>query len=313
MKKQNFARSKKFNDIVFYAVMAAWPLLHFAMFYIGKNFNSILNMFRVYDRTGNYTWSFTDSFTKLVAEIKNESLMQYALPNSVVGYLIVAVLGNLATVFFSYYVYKKAPAAGFFKVMLFLPQMISAVVMVSLFSYFVEDMIPAMLDAVFGLKGVRFLSNAQTRFGTILFYCVWVNFGGSILLFLGSMQSISDSVVEAAQLDGAVGAREFFYITLPSIFPTLTTFIVVGIVMIFTDQFHVYSFYGQSADTRCYTVGYYVFNKISTARSMQAYPMLSALGNIMTLIAVPVTLGTKWLLETFGPSTEEKKYGKKKY
>jgi ABC-type sugar transport system permease subunit len=197
--------------------------------------------------------------------------------------------------------------------MLFLPQILSTMVMAALFSYLVENLIPEIVEKVFNTEMVGLLENAKTRYGTIIFYCVWVNFGGSILLYLGAMQNISDSVVEAAELDGAVGIKEFVYITFPLIFPTITTFVVVGVVGIFTEQFHVYSFYGDYANPQIYTIGYYMFSKITKGgSSMVSYPMLSAMGNIMTIIAVPLTMGIKFLMEHYGPSTEEKKHAKNK-
>ena len=312
MKKSNFTSSKKFNDIFFYAVMSAFPIVHFCIFYIGVNFNSVLNMFRMYDVTGNYVWNFTASFKKLITVMETDSLMKYALPNSIIGYLVVSILGSIMGILFSYYIYKKAPCSGFFKLMLFLPQIISTMVMCALYVYLVEVMIPATFKNLFGIEMNGLLENSKNRFTVIMVYCVWVNFGGSLLLYLGAMQNISDSVVEAAELDGAVGIREFIYITFPSIYPTITTFVVVGLVGIFTEQFHVYSFYGDYAQPQIYTLGYYLFSMISKAEgSMVNYPMLSALGNIMTLIAVPLTLGVKYLMERFGPSVEERAHGKK--
>jgi len=230
MEKNNFTKGKKFNDIIFYAVMASFPLIHFAIFYLGVNFNSILNIFRVYSLDGSYKWSLTASFERLILVIKEDSLIKYALPNSLIGYLLVSILGTVIGVLFSYYVYKKAPFSGFFKVMLFLPQIVSSMVMAVLYSYLVDVMIPTIIQQVFGVEMRGLLESAQTRFSTIMFYCIWVNFGSSILLYLGAMQNISDSVVEAAELDGAVGIREFIYITFPSIYPTMVTFVVVGIV-----------------------------------------------------------------------------------
>ena len=60
-----------------------------------------------------------------------------------------------------------------------------------------------------------------------------------------------------------------------------------------------------------FTIGYYLLSKVTKAgKSMVEYPTLSTMGNIMTLIAVPLTLGVKYLMERFGPTTEERKNAK---
>ena len=312
MKKLSNTNGKKFNDVIFYIVMSAFPIIHFCVFYIGINGNSILNMFRQYDQYGNYSWSADAAIKKMINVIVNDSVMRYSIVNSITGYLIVTILGSVITILLAYYIYKKAVFGGFFKIMLFIPQIVSTMVMVVLYIYLVDTIIPAVVNDVFGGTMTGLMGNAQNRFPMIIFYCVWVNFGGSILLYLGAMQNIPDSVVEAAALDGAVGFKEFIYITFPSIYPTITTFVVVGIVGVFTDQFHVYSFYGDYADPQIYTMGYYLFSKITKAgQSMVDYPMLSAMGNTLTLIAVPLTLGIKYIMEHFGPTTEERVHAKK--
>lgn len=55
-------------------------------------------------------------------------------------------------------------------------------------------------------------------------------------MYLGSMNTISDSVIESAQLEGAGFFTEFFHIVLPLCYSTIVTFLVVGIASIFVNQ-----------------------------------------------------------------------------
>ena len=122
-----------------------------------------------------------------------------------------------------------------------------------------------------------------------------------MLLYSGAMGSISDSIVEAASLDGATPAREFFNITLPMIYPTIVTFLITAIAAFFTNQVNLFSFFGENAKLQNITLGYYLYNETQLA-SAGEYPYLAAMGLCMTFIAVPVTIIIKRLLEKFGPS-----------
>jgi ABC-type sugar transport system permease subunit len=119
---------------------------------------------------------------------------------------------------------------------------------------------------------------------------------------MGAMNSISESIVESAKIEGANSIQEFFFITIPMIFSTITTFLVVGIAGIFASQMNLFSFYGTDADAHLYTVGYYLY--ASTAKATFAdYPRLSAFGLVLSAVAVPITYSVKYLLEKFGPKT----------
>src|SRR6185503_9226891 len=54
--------------------------------------------------------------------------------------------------------------------------------------------------------------------------------GTFMLLFLAALQSIDDSVNEAAALDGATEWRKFRYITVPMIRPMLFTVVTLGLI-----------------------------------------------------------------------------------
>ena len=101
-------------------------------------------------------------------------------------------------------------------------------------------------------------------------------------------------------MDGATGLKEFFHITLPSVYPTITTFIVVGVAGIFTNQFHLYSFYRGGAPNELWNLGYYLYaetQKVTAANSMAEYPLLSAIGLLITVVVIPLTFIVKGLME----------------
>ena len=297
-KKVKTISSQKKHALIFYVIMLAFPVLQFSVFYVGVNFNSVLMSFQSFDvASGAYKMDWLVNIEKVARELSTFT-MTNAMKNSAVAFLVSIVVGVPLTLVFSYYVYKKYILSGLFKIVLFLPSIVSSIAMVLMYKYFVENAIPSMFGLEQGLLG-----DSQTAFVTVLFYSVYMGFGSGVLLYSGAMGGISDSIVEAAQIDGASPAEEFFKITLPLIYPTIVTFLITAIAAFFSNQVNLFSFYGENAAVQNYTLGYWLYNQTQLA-SMGEYPFLAAMGLFMTVVVVPITLIAKKLMEKFGPRTD---------
>jgi multiple sugar transport system permease protein len=279
------------------------PVIQFCIFYIGVNFNSILLAFKNYDYLdGSYSFVGFENFRQVFYDLRTIPYLRSSLVNSLVLYFL-GLFGSVLALFFSFYISKRWILSGVFRVVLFLPSIISSIVLVLMFKYFVERAIPAFTELLFHKETQGLLSNLDTQLGTIRFYCIWSGFATNVMLYTGAMSGISDSLYEAAKLDGANTFQEFWHISLPMIFPTITTFLVTGIAGIFVNQMNLYNFYGLKAEYNLYTFGYYLYQAIQQA-TIADYPYLSSMGLILTMVAIPLTYLVKFLLEKYGPSAD---------
>jgi ABC-type glycerol-3-phosphate transport system permease component len=171
--------------------------------------------------------------------------------------------------------------------------------MAILYKYFILNALPELWLKLFHKEIVL-----EIGFVELVFFGMLMGIGPNILMYVGAMGGISESLSESAQLDGCGLIQEFWYITLPCVYPTLVTFLVVGLVNIFTNQLNLYNFYQGSANTNLYTFGYYLFRGAQRAQSVAEYPVLAAMGIIFTIVIVPVTLLFRKLLVKFGPSAD---------
>ena len=304
--KQPMKRETK--RIIFYTLMMIFPFAQFALFYVYVNFSEIMLAFQVYaEKTGSaigfdITYSL-ENFAYVYNYVFNKGNIPL-ITNSVIYYVLHTAIGTTLALAFSYYIYKKYFLSELFRVVLYLPQVISGIVISLLFKYMMNDVYLVLSGAEWGL-----MDNPDTVFPTLIIYNLWLGFGTNILLYSGAMSGINDSIVESAHLDGVNTIQEFVYITFPMIFSTFSTFIIAGLSGIFTQQLHLFSFYGTSAPKEIRTLGYYIH--ISTLQSgvirkqgFFTYSELSALGLMITLIVLPITFGVRALFEKFGPSME---------
>lgn len=300
------AMKKSTKNMIFYCIMFTIPVLWFSYFYVGVNVNSIIMAFQKYDfSTGDYVWAGWLNFRNFFRQWADATAMLTMLKNSLYGFLCTLGIGMPLGLLFSFYIYKKKPGYAIFKVILFLPSIISAMVLAVMFKNFTESTLPPLMEKWFGLEMQGLLSNNDTQFGTILFYNVWIGFGSGILLYSGAMSRVPESIVESAQLDGISPVKEFFYITFPLIFGTVSTFIITGVAGLFTNQLNMYNLFSDGVNPASMTFGYYLFKGIAAASSTADYPYYAAIGLCLTIVAVPITWGVKFLCDKFGPENVE--------
>ncbi len=304
--KLPMSRDKK--RLIFYTILMIYPVVHLSIFYVYANISALAMAFQKYSEgtTTQYQidFVFLDNF-KRIFELFSIEKYQSMIWNSLLLYVLRLGVGMTLALVFSYYVYKKFALSELFRVMLFMPTIISSVVLTLLFQYVVEDVYVALSGAKQGLMSTNTME-------VVIFYNLWTGFGMNILMYSGAMSGINESISESAQLDGVNVVTEFIYITLPMIFPTVITFLVMGISAIFTDQMGLYTFFKGTSPFQ--TVGYFIYvqslesNLIPPKTIAEkdvlylAYSEISALGLMITAIILPVTLTVRHLLEKYGPS-----------
>ncbi len=309
-KEKRFLKRRQ-KRMIFSALILVLPVLQFCIFYIYTHLNMFALAFQRYNyaqgKLGydiDFVWF--DNFKTAVQTLLNNT---YMIKNSLIMFACGLIIGLTLQLFFSYYIYKKFWGAGIFKVFLFMPHIISSVVIALLFKYFTEDVYSNVLSQITGTKVEGLFSNIDTRFATLVFYNLWVGLGVKILMFSNAMGNINSSIVESAALDGVTNIKEFWYITFPMIFPTFTTFIITGLSGIFTNQMELYTFFQYDAGEMA-TFGYYIYTQtlvsdvIPMKNGYLSYSEISALGLLLTCVLVPTTLIVKRLLEKYGPSTD---------
>ena len=305
-KKEKGIAQRKVNNLIFYCILMAWPVIQFCIFYIGVNLNSVLMAFQTYNsNTFKFEWYGFKNFEVVFNDIAtNASIAEYFM-NSML-YFGVGILSTVLALLFSYYIFKKMAGYKFFRLVLYIPSIISPIVIAIIFMHFIEKVVPGYLWLWTGSKYPTMDTESQKRFW-LIFYNLLLSFGVNVLMYSSSMSSIDDSVIESAQLDGAKPIREFFSIVLPLIYPTVATFLAVSIAGIFTNQYNLFSLYGDSAPSELQNLGYFLYLKTYFAvveGSMEsAFVIPATWGLVFTLVAAPITLFARWALNKFGPST----------
>ncbi len=309
MKKIKLKSFKSAKCLWFYIAILVLPILQFCIFYIGVNINSFVLAFKnitLDSETKKYVYSWTfDNFKNWFADENEFMQLVQTLLISLKSYAISLAIGVPFGLFFAYYIFKKLPGAMFFRFMLFMPSIVASIVLVSIFRYFTDYVVPEILS-VFRIELTStLLSGKNTRYATVMFYNLFVGFGTTVLLYSNKMANISPEIIEAAELDGARPVREFFSIVLPQTFSTLSIFLVTGIAGIFTNEINNFSFFNYYWKPDTATLGFLMYFRTQKAKGdISQYPPLAALGLMMSAVAIPLTFLARWALNKVGPSED---------
>ena len=286
---------------IFFLAIVSLPVLQYFFFAIYTKFESVLMAFQKYKiGKGGYVGSFTwdnfewawDVFTS-GGDMIGRSLIVMATK------MVITIGGGL---FFSYYAAKKYFMSNFFRVTLYLPQMLGGIVLVVLYQYLLSDVYITLSGDPTGLLD----KGADSAFICVLFYNLWVGFGGNVMVFSTSMSGVNESVVEAARLEGITPLQEFLYIYIPAIYPTFVTYFIALIAGVFTDGLQLYTFFAGNLDRDLYPVvfGHYFFVKTTEAKmvgTVVTYPNLAALGIIFSIILTSIILPLRKIMLKHGP------------
>ncbi|MEU9480003.1 sugar ABC transporter permease [Streptomyces sp. NPDC048191] len=117
---------------------------------------------------------------------------------------------------------QKLPGVGVYRTALFLPYVISLVVVGVLWKFLLDEQTGAVNRAMraAGLDGRSWLGSPSLALGCVIAVMVWVMMGYYMIIFLAGLQEIPKEFYEAAKLDGAGPWTTFRTITWPLLRPT---------------------------------------------------------------------------------------------
>ena len=121
----------------------------------------------------------------------------------------------------------------FYRTFFVIPIVIPGVVLILLWTYFYrgDGLINQLLGAV-GLEGLQrlWIGNPDTAlYALALMGFPWINVF-NLLIFYAGLQGISQEVLEAAKLEGAVGITRVWHIDLPLVMPQFRLLLILAVI-----------------------------------------------------------------------------------
>ena len=199
-----------------------------------------LNVFRLslFQRSTfnpNETFIGLDNFRMLL----KDTVFIRSLQNTLL-LIVVVTLFTMASalIFAGILTREKLKGQNFFRVVFYIPNILSVVVISGIFSaiYDVDKGLLNSFLSLFGQDGILW-KGEQHVITSIIIAMVWQAVGYYMVMYMASMSAVPQSMYESSGLDGANRLTQFFRITIPLIWTnirtTLTFFIISTINMAF--------------------------------------------------------------------------------
>ena len=127
----------------------------------------------------------------------------------------------------------RLKAQGFFKTVIYLPNLIMASAFAMLFFTLFSNSGPInsiMLQFGFIQEPYQFMSHIWSVRGLVAFMNCLMWFGNTTILLMAGMMGIDPSLFEAAQVDGATATQIFYKVTLPLLKPILIYVMITSLI-----------------------------------------------------------------------------------
>ncbi|MFL0267477.1 carbohydrate ABC transporter permease [Candidatus Clostridium radicumherbarum] len=181
-----------------------------------------------------YKWGGLSSEKRFVGlnnfkMLMNDDNFIRAFQNTIFIIVIVTIITMaLAILFASILVREEMKGQNFFRVIFYIPNILSVAVISAIFSA-IYDPSQGLLNSflrIFSSKNwenIQYLGNQRIVVYSIVGAMIWQAIGYYMVIYMASMSSIPVHLYEAADLDGASKVRQFFEITLPLLWDTIRT------------------------------------------------------------------------------------------
>ena len=287
------------NQKVFIVIAVIIPVMSFFVFWLFPKINMLLQAFQVLDyTTGEYVFSLKN-FENFFIALKNpESIIVESVTNTLIAFVWKTFLKSPISLVFSYFLYKKIAGYKAFRWIFFMPSIISGVVVSGFITSFLGVLgpLPKWIEAATGVKPM-FFQDERYAWNTLLIVNLWSGFGGELLYYMSAMVRIPDEVVEAGRIDGLSVFSEFFYITVPLIWPTISTLLLLAFTGIWGSDVGSLLYTQGRAGTS--TLGFWIYENTINAN----YNYVSAIGLFFTTISIPLIIFVRWLAKKIDTAT----------
>lgn len=164
-------------------------------------------------------------------EIFTEPLFGKILLNTVVFALATSFFGVIIPLILAAIMNGKIRGADFFKTAYFLP-FITPMIVIGIVWEWIFDPNIGLLNKVLQVH-INWLYDPHWAMPALILVSVWKLIGYNMIIFLSGFSGISNSMFEAAKIDGANPVETFFYVTIPLLSPTIFFVVIITAVSSF--------------------------------------------------------------------------------
>lgn len=218
MQKKKALSMQQKEELWGYLFITPW-LIGFLVFLLLPMLFSLYASFTNYDVTSKMDFIGIDNYKRMFT---GDQLFWVSLKNTLYYVVLMVPLTTIGALLLALMLNQKIRGMRVFRTVFYLPAVLSGV---GVFMLWMQMLSPnaGLINTVLGwigIDGPNWLTDPNWTKEAIVLMKMW-GVGGSMLLYLASLQSVPDHLYEAATIDGANVFQRFRHITLPMITPVI--------------------------------------------------------------------------------------------
>ncbi|MBY3271822.1 sugar ABC transporter permease [Rhizobium laguerreae] len=207
--------------LAIYAVFALYPMLNVVILSFQK-WNG-LDPNRQFVGIANYSAIFT-----------KDPVFWVAFRNTVIWTMMSLIFPPMVGLLLALSLNQKIFGRNGLRAIFYLPVIIAPIAVATMWKWMYDPFFGlfSQLLTSWGMQGWinDWLGNRDIALYSVFVAYLWQTVGFSMVLFLAGLQNVSQTLVEAARIDGAGRWKVFKHVTLPALRPTITIVLVLSVI-----------------------------------------------------------------------------------
>ena len=252
-------------------------LIFFVTFVVVPMFICVFYSFTEYGLGGVKGFAGLENYVKLF----QDPIFHKGFLNTVLIVVVAVPTVTAFSLWVSSAIYKMhAIPRSFFRCVFYLPVVTGSVAITVVWKW-ILDPYNGILNQVAGTSGFDWLGNQKTAIWFIILILFTTSIGQPIVLYVAALGNVDQSLIEAAQVDGATKLQVFWKIKWPQIMPTTLYILVITTINSFQCFALIQLLTSGGPNNATTTIMYYIFD---TAYKYQRFGYANAMGVILAII-----------------------------
>ena len=213
-------------------------------------------------------------------EMFQDAIFRKGFLNTVIIVVVAVPTVTAFSLWVSSAIYQmKAFTRSFYRCVFYLP-VVTGTVAVTVVWKWMFNTYNGLINQVFGTS-TNWLGNEMTAIWCIILILFTTSIGQPIVLYVAALGNVDQSLIEAAEVDGATKLQVFWKIKWPQILPTTLYILVITTINSFQCFALIQLLTSGGPNNATTTIMYYIFD---TAYKYQRFGYANAMGVILAII-----------------------------
>ena len=214
-----------------------------------------------YDYSQNLYHPIFAGLTNYIAVFKDPVFIK-VLTNTFVFLFIVVPFLTVFPLFLAILVNQKLRAMKLYKVLIYLPVVVSIVVCAIAFKWlYAEQGVLNYFLSVLGLGPVGWLTDTKYSLFSVALVTIWKGIGYYMVIYLAALMSVPKELYEACEIDGANTWQKHLTVTVPHLMPTIALVSTISAISAMKVFVEIYVMTKGGPLNSSKTIVYYIYER----------------------------------------------------